>query len=155
MRIIQIVYGTVPAELEPRVASVRAAFADYGYDLIALPAIHDPITRCMESDRARFNLAREYGPEMLYCDLDVEILAPWPIEPGAHFGFQRGQPGCFLFYGLTPEFLDKMDADMAARKLSPDTYCWPAKALRDRHDAIQIPDRYFVHHGYTHKAQRV
>ena len=148
MVIVQIVYGTVPEVLLPCVESVRRAWPDAEYRLVECPAIEDPIARCIASDALRFQMVRELGRDMLYADLDVEILAPFAIEPGPHFAFRRDQPACYLWYGLDGDFIDKMDGAMKRRGIRGTTYGWPAKVLRDL-PVERILDSVYIHRAYT------
>lgn len=149
MVIVQIVYGEVPSRLALGPDLVRKAFPDTAYELVRRDPIADPIKRCVESDKLRFALAREYGPQMCYLDLDVQVLKPWKFLPGPHCAYRRGEPACFAFYGLATRLLDEIDAEREKRGISLDTYCWPAKVLRGRGDLYEIPTDCYIHHAYT------
>ena len=154
MQIIQIVYGVIPSRIARGPETLRAAFPSAQYKLIECPAIEDPIQRCIASDKLRFELARIYGEQMMYADLDVEVLKSWDIEPGPHFAFRRDQPACFLFYGLNTRILDWMDEERKRRHISLDTYCWPTKVLRDNQTVYRIPEDCYKHYEYTKNANK-
>lgn len=149
-RVVQAVFGDVPTELIPYIESVREAFKKYPYQMFQLLPIDDPKKRCNESDILRFQLANE-DPYIVWIDLDVRV---WRVpdfnEVGKpYFAFRRGQPRSFFFYlNGCHEFIDQMFDDLDRMRISTQTYCWPAKGLRNK-DVFQIPDDCYEHLAFS------
>jgi len=166
MHIYSIVYGTVPAELEPIITHNER---EYGLVLVEQPAVEgvtDTIAlaeaHTVASDVYRWERAARATEPELYVDLDCKLLTMpdlvesepnlpyWPL-PGDGYTADP-QPDSFLMYVPAQFAIDVLEKAQAYCGL--DQYCWPRKVLRDWPGIKQIDPSYYEHLMYSTNKRR-
>lgn len=155
MKIVQAVFGSVPPALRDMVAVVKAQAS--AYQLVKRPAIRDMAARRVAADNLRFELLRDGGEDLVWCDLDC---VPTPkfehvADGQPHAGYYplgnpaaKPQPDIFLCWGPSwfwKELLERMRMKWPAGP--PD--CWYRKLLRDDERVIEIPAEQYTHTMHT------